>query len=214
LAADAAGNLFVSDGAKIFEIDSTTGILSHVAGNGITGFSGDGELAVKASFRDARSIALDRSGNIIVADTENCRVRRIDHTTGIIDTIARTGGIEENCPPQPGVIPWQLSPDDPVADVKGNVYFNEGSVGRVAEAGPSPDAPIIVAGTGEQGLSTDGIPAISARLNNPSGLAVDSAGNIFIADYVNNRIFRVDAKTKIITTAAGNGVPHRLDPQL
>jgi trimeric autotransporter adhesin len=214
LAADAAGNLFVCDGAKIFEIGSTTGILSHVAGNGTVGFSGDGELAVKASFRDVRSIAVDQSDNVIVADTENCRVRRIDHATGIIFTIARTGGIEQNCPPQPGVIPWQLSPDNPAVDAKGNVYFNEPSVGRVAEAGPSPDAPIIVAGTGEQGFSTDGILAISAQLHNPSGLAVDSAGNIFIADFVNNRIFRVDAKTKIITTVAGNGLPHRLDPEL
>lgn len=144
-------------------------------------------------------------------NTSQCRVRRVDHTTGIIETIARTGGPEENCPPQPGTIPWQLSPDDPVVDAQGNVYFDEPSVCRVAEVGTSPDNTIIVAGTGEKGSSGDGVPAISAQLNNPSGLAVDSAGNLFIADYVNNRIFRVDAKTKIITTVAGNGFPHRLD---
>lgn len=214
LAADASGDLFVSDGAKIFEIDSTSGAISHIAGNGTPGFSGDGGPAVDASFLDARSIALDRSDDIIVADTENCRVRLIDHSTGTIKTIARTGGIQENCPPQPGVIPWQLSPDDPIVDANGNVYFDEPSVGRVAEAGPSPDAPIMVAGIGEKGFSTDGIPAISAELDNPSGLAVDSAGNIFIADFENNRIFRVDAKTRIITTVAGNSLPHRHDSSL
>lgn len=216
LAIDPAGNLLISDGnqGKIFRIDSVNGTISRVAGNGEYGFSGDGGLAVDASFRLSKSIALDSAGNIFVADVENCRVRRIDQATGIIDTIAQSGGIRENCPPQPEVIPWQLSPDDPVADAKGNVYFNEPSVGRVARADAAIDRPVIVAGTGEKGFSGIGGPATSAKLNNPSGLAVDPAGNLFIADFVNNRIFRVDAKTKIITIVAGNGLPHRFDAEL
>jgi trimeric autotransporter adhesin len=211
LAVDSADNLLVSSGNSLFEIASTSGLVSRVAGNGTAGFSGDGGLAVNASFLDPRSIAFDPSGNIVVADVENCRVRRIDHATGIIVTVAQTGGLSQNCPPQKGVIPWQPSPDDPVVDPKGNVYFDEPSVGLVARAGATPEKPIIVAGTGEKGLSRDGCQATSAKLNNPSGLAVDSAGNLFIADFVNNRVFRVDAKTKTITTVAGNGLPHRFD---
>lgn len=216
LAVDPAGNLFVSDGnqEKIFEVDSVNGTISRVAGSGKTGFSGDGGPAVDASFYFSKSIALDSAGNIFVADVENCRVRRIDHATRLINTIAQSGGIKQNCPPQPNVIPWQLSPDDPVVDAKGNVYFDEPSVGRVARAGATPDRPIIVAGTGDQGFNGIGGPATSAKLNNPSGLAVDSSGNLFIADFVNNRIFRVDAKTKTITTVAGNGLPHRVDVEL
>jgi sugar lactone lactonase YvrE len=112
------------------------------------------------------------------------------------------------------VIPWQQSPDDPVVDSNGNVYFDEPSVGLIAKASAAPDRPVIVAGTGEKGLSGDGGGATSAKLNNPSGLAVDSAGNLFIADFVNNRIRRVDAKTKVITTIAGNGLPHRLNVEM
>jgi trimeric autotransporter adhesin len=216
LAVDPAGDLFISDGnqGKIFKMDSANGRISRVAGNGKRGFSGDGGPALDASFLLVKSIALDSAGNLFVADVENCRIRRIDRATGIIDTIARSGGIEQNCPPQPRVIPWQQSPDDPVVDAHGNVYFTETSVGRVALAGPIPDRPIIIAGTGDKGFSGIGGPATSATLNNPSGLAVDSVGNLFVADYVNNRIFRVDANTKRITVVAGNGLPHRLDVEM
>lgn len=214
LAIDSSDNLFVSDGGKIFEIDSASGALSVVAGNGRTGFSGDGDSAINASFRDLRSIAIDSAGNIIAADVENCRIRRIDHATAIIDTVALSGGIKENCPPQPGTIPWQMSPDDPVVDARGNIYFDEPSVGLVAQATSTPDRPRIVAGTGVQGFNGDGGAATSTQLHNPSGLVVDSAGNLFIADFVNNRIYRVDGKTQRIAIIAGNGLPHRLDIEM
>jgi NHL repeat len=213
LAVDSTNNLLISDGSqgKIFKLDSVNGTISRVAGNGKSGFSGDGGLAVDATFLVSKSIALDSADNIFVSDAENCRVRRIDHSTGIIDTIAQSGGPKENCPPQPNTIGWLPSTDDPAVDAKGNVYFDEPSVGIVAQAGASPDHPLTVAGTGNKGFSGVGGPATSATLNEPSGLAADSSGDLFIADFVNNRIFRVDAGTKKITTVAGNGLPHRLD---
>jgi sugar lactone lactonase YvrE len=216
LAIDSVGNLFISDGnqGKIFEVHAENGTISKVAGGGKSGFSGDGGPALDASFYFSKSIALDSAGDLFVADVENCRVRRIDRATGIINTIAQSGGTKENCPPQPHAIPWQLSPDDPVVDAEGHVYFTEPSVGRVARAGASPDRPIIVAGTDEKGFGGVPGPATSAKLNNPSGLAVDSSGDLFIADFVNNRIFRVDAKTKRIAIVGGNGLPHRLDLEL
>jgi trimeric autotransporter adhesin len=214
LAFDSSDNLFVSDGSKIFKIESANGALSAVAGNGRTGFSGDGDLATNASFRDLRSIAIDFAGNIIAADVENCRIRRIDHATAIIDTIAVSGGIKENCPPQVGTISWQQSPDDPVIDARGNIYFDEPSVGLIAQATSIPARPRIVAGTGAQGFNGAGGAATSAQLHNPSGLAVDTAGNLFIADFVNNRIYRVDGKTRRIAIIAGNGLPHRVDTQM
>jgi sugar lactone lactonase YvrE len=216
LAVDSEGNLFISDVGqhKIFKVSSAGGIVSRVAGNGKTGLSGDGASALDASFLFPASIALDSAGNVFVADTENCRIRRIDHKSGIIDTIVQTGGPEQNCPPQPGHIPWQPSPSDPAVDSQGNVYFVQGSEDVVARAGPDPEKQLIVAGNGERGFKGDGGPATAAKLADPSGLAVDSEGNLFISEYINNRIRRVDAKTKIITTVAGNGLPHRLDVEM
>ena len=216
LAVDSAGNLFISDGGqgKIFKVDPSSGTVSRVAGSGKAGFSGDGASALDASFRSLGSIALDPTGNLFVADSANCRIRRIDHQTGIIDTIAQTGGPHENCPPQPGAIPYQPSPSDPAVDLQGHVYFVQGSEDVVARVGPDPQKQSIAAGTGERGFGGDGGPATSAKLANPAGLAVDSEGNLFISEFVNNRIRRVDAKTGIITTVAGNGLPHRVDLEM
>jgi sugar lactone lactonase YvrE len=216
LGVDSAGNLFISDDGqhKVFKVDAANGIVSKVAGNGKGGFSGDGGPAVDASFLFSESLALDGAGNIFVADSENCRVRRIDFKTGVVDTIAQTGGPDQNCPLQPGHIPWQPSPSDPAVDSQGNVYFVQGSEDVVAQVGPDPKKQSIVAGTGERGFSGDGGPAAAAKLANPSGLVVDPEGNIFVSEFVNNRIRRIDAKTKIITTVAGNGLPHRFDVEM
>lgn len=84
----------------------------------------------------------------------------------------------------------------------------------VARVGPDREKQTIVAGNGERGFRGDGGPATAAKLANPAGLVIDSDGNLFISEYVNNRIRRVDAKTKIITTVAGNGLPHRMDVEM
>jgi sugar lactone lactonase YvrE len=216
LAVDLYGNLFIADSrqVKIFEVNSKSGVVSRVGGNGKAGFSGDEAPAVEASFLFPGSIALDLMGNMFVADSGNCRIRRIDHKTGIIDTIVQTGGPKQNCPPQPGVIPWQPSPSDPAVDSSGNVYFVKGSMDVVVRVGLNRETQSIVAGNGKRGFSGDGGAATDAMLANPSGLAVDSEGNLFISEFVNNRIRRVDAKTKKITTIAGNGLPHRIDVEM
>ena len=213
LAVDSDGNLFIADPVqgKIFKLSSATGSISKIAGSGKSGFSGDGGPAVDATFLFLSAIVFDTAGNIFLADTENCRIRRIDRKTGTIDTIAQTGGPADNCPPQPHVIPWQPSPYDPAVDGQGNIYFAQPSLDVVARVGLKPTIQSIVAGTGERGFSGDGGAATDAMIANPSGLAVDSDGNLYISEFVNNRIRRVDAKTKIITTVAGNGLPERLD---
>jgi NHL repeat len=90
----------------------------------------------------------------------------------------------------------------------------QGSEDVVARVDPDPEKQSIVAGTGKRGFIGDGGPATAAQLANPAGLAVDSGGNLFISEYVNNRIRRVDAKTRIISTVAGNGLPHRTDVEM
>ena len=216
LAVNSAGDLFMADAGqgKIFKVSSAEGVVSTVGGNGKTAFSGDGGPAVDASFLFTGSMAFDSAGNLFIADVESCRIRRIDQETGLIDTVAVTGGIEQNCPPQPGRIPWQPSPSDPAVDSTGNVSFVQGSEDIVACAGLRPETQSIIAGSRKRGFSGDGRVATKATFSSPSGLAVDSEGNIFISDFGNNRIRRVDAKTKIITTIAGNGLPHRLDVEM
>ena len=215
LAVDAHGNLFIADGSqgKIFKLDTDSGIIHLFAGTGRHGFAGDEGLALDASFNFPDNIAFDKSGNLIVADFENCRLRRIDHTTGRINTIAVTDEIGEKCSEIGNSKPGPF-PDDVVADSTGNIYFVEGAMDIILRIDAQTSVVSVFAGTGKRGFRGDGGPATSAELSNPSGLAVDSNGNVFIAEYVNNRIRRVDSKTRIITTVAGNGLPHRLDIEL
>ena len=105
-------------------------------------------------------------------------------------------------------------PSDLAVDAVGNVYFVEGAKDRIRKIDMKTGIISTVAGTGKKGFSGEGDLAIHARLNNPSGLAIDREGNLFICEYVNNRVRRVDSKTGIITTVAGNGLPHRTDIQL
>jgi len=213
LAVDFEGNLFAADGhqGKIFKIDKKSGTVVRYAGSGEFGYAGNEVLAVDASFRFPNSVATDKSGNLLVADFQNCRIRRIDRETGIIKTIAVTGGVEQNCldsmdNSRPG--PY---PSDPVSDFAGNVYFLEGAMDVVLRIDANTFAISTLAGNGHRGFSGDNGPATDAELANPSGLAVDLDGTVFIAEYVNNRLRRVDAKTKVITSVAGNGLPHRID---
>jgi DNA-binding beta-propeller fold protein YncE len=214
LAIDAQGNLFVSDGHqdKIFEIDAKTLTVHRFAGTGKFGYDGDGQSALHASFRFPAGISVDRDGNLIVADFENCAIRKIDGKTGLIKTIGRTE-TEQNCLAIGNSRPGPF-PSSPVSDMAGDVYFAEGAMDLVLELTSEASKVVPFAGNGNRGFSGDSGPATDAELANPSGLAIDPLGNVFISEYINNRVRRVDAKTRIITTVAGNGLPHRIDIQM
>jgi sugar lactone lactonase YvrE len=215
LAVDGDDNLFAADvhQGKIFKVDMKNGTVHHYAGNGKSGYGGDGGLAVNASFRFPQGVDIDRAGNLIVADFENCAIRKIDRETNIIKTLAVSGGPEQNCTGTPDNSRPGAFPSDPVSDSAGNIYFVEGALDFVMRIEADTSSLSVVAGNGSRGFTGDNGAASKAELANPSGLAIDLGGNIFIAEYVNNRVRRVDAKTKIITTIAGNGLPHRLDLQ-
>jgi sugar lactone lactonase YvrE len=145
--------------------------------------------------------------DIFVADYQNCRVRRIDHSTKIIQTIAGDGKCESR---GEGELATNASLNYPSAlaiDKLGNVFVMEGVyVKRI-----DPDGIITnYAGNGKKGFGGDGGQATDATIGT-SGIALDSDGNLYIAEFSNNRIRRVDAKTHIITTVAGNGKPFRID---
>ena len=203
VALDAVGNLYIADrnNQKVRKV-SASGIITTVAGNGVCcGFSGDGGAATNAQIYSPGALAVDTLGNLYIADELNQRVRRVS-PDGIISTVAGTGvqGYSGD-----GGLAVNAQLRDPIGvaiDSAGNLYIADST--RIREVSSNG---IIgtVAGTGGQGYSGDGGPAISAELNLLSGVTVDNSGNIYIADRQNNRVRKVSNQSGTITTTAGNG---------
>lgn len=191
VAADSKGNLFFPNGGTVLRLDALTGIITVVAGNGTNGFSGDDGLATNAQLSQPFGIAVDPEGNVYIADSGNNRIRKVSN--GVITTF----------------VPGLGSPTGVAVDAAGNLFVADTGNHRVVKIANG--VLTVVAGIGTPGFSGDGGPATAARLYNPSGVAVDSAGNLFISDSWNNRIREVANGT--ITTVAGDGaVPPGTNP--
>jgi streptogramin lyase len=178
-----------------------------IAGTVRRGFTGDGGPSVEASFSGLMGVAVNATGDIFVADFNNCRIRKIDSQTRLVSTVAGSGDCRSQGDDGPAKNADLSYPSAITCDKEGNLFFVEESfrIRRIDKHG------IIstYAGTGERGFSGDGGIATNARFEHPSGLAVDGKGNLYIADYLSNRIRRVDAVTRVITTVAGDGSPKR-----
>jgi sugar lactone lactonase YvrE len=205
VAVDSAGNIYIADtfNCVIRRVAASTGYISTVAGNGTRGYSGDGGTATIAELYMPTGVAVDTAGNIYFAD--NQRIRKVTASTGIITTVAGSGiqGYSGDGGPATRAElnwPWAVA-----VDAAGNIYFTDTDNQRIRKVAVSTGIITTVAGTGTAGYSGDGGPATSANLNSPFGIAVDAAGNIYIADYFNNRVRKVTASTGDISTVAGNG---------
>jgi sugar lactone lactonase YvrE len=205
MAVDAYGDLFTGDtfNNRIRKVD-INGIVTTVAGNGSTGYSGDGGPATNAALNAPNSVAVDRFGNLYFTDCFNQRVREV-HTNGIITTVAGNGSIGYSGDSGPAINASLNYPYGAGVDNSGNVFFGDVANNRLRKVDTN-GIITTVAGNGTSGYSGDGGPATNARLNYPTGTAVDSSGNLFIVDQNNNCIRKVDANG-IITTVAGNGTP-------
>ena len=193
---DGSGNLFVADsGAQvILRVDASNGTVTTVAGNGNAGYTGDGGPATSATFNLPQGVAVDASGNLFVADTSNNVVRRIDAASGIISTVAGNGssGSTDSVGDGGPATSASLSVPERVAvDGGSNLYIADVAHNRVRFVDQKTGIITTVAGNGGSGFSGDGGPATSASLNTPSDVAVDSLGNLFVADLWNNRIRKV-----------------------
>ena len=201
---DSSGNLFFADAStnRVRKVD-TAGIISSVAGTGERGFSGDGGPATEAQLYFPIALAVAPSGDLYLADRSNQRVRRID-TSGVISTIAGTG--ERGFGGDGGVATEaQLSNPTGIAiDTSGNVYVADSSNNRVRKIAPS-GIITTIAGTGERGSEGDGGPGTSAKIDGPSALAVDAAGNLYLAEHSQSRRIRKVAVGGVISTIAGKG---------
>ena len=208
VAVDGAGNLYIADSSnnRIRKVDAGE-VISTVAGDGTYGYGGDGGPAVAAQLRGPSGVAVDGAGNLYIADEFNHRIRKVD-AAGVISTVAGDGtrgygfggyGGDGG----PATAAQLSSPEGVAADGAGNLYIADRFNHRIRKV----DAGGVistVAGDGTRGYGGDGGPAVAAQLRGPSGVAVDGAGNLYIADYFNNRIRKVDA-AGVISTVAGSG---------
>ena len=257
---DGSGNLYVAESEHniVRKIDHASGIISTVAGNGTSGNAGDGGAAVDAMLNSPSSVCTDASGNLYVVDPFNNNIRKVD-ASGNITTFAGTGTSGFTGDGGPAIDAQVSFPGRIAADANGNVYVADrgnkrirmigtdgvintvvgmGGAGSLAENIPATDAytdPLGIAlnpqgdlviaengirirqvtsssgmintiiGNGSSGYGGDGGPAMLAQLNGPSAVVKHTDGNIYIADYGNSSIRKIDALTSTITTIAGNG---------
>ena len=174
--------------------------ITTIAGTPPRAPGGDGGPAVEAKLSSPAGVAVDGAGNVYIADWGNRRIRRVD-PSGIITTIAGTGESGSSGDGGPAVEAKLSSPAGVAVDGAGNVYISDPGDYRIRRVDPS-GIITTIAGTGVRGFIGDGGPAVEAKLDGPRGIAVDGAGNVYIADSGSNRIRRVDA-SGIITTIAG-----------
>ena len=203
VAVDAAGTLYIADtdNNRIRKV-TTAGVITTVAGNGLAGAGGDGGQAVFASLHSPHGVAVDAAGNLYIADTDNNRIRKVT-PAGIITTVAGTGISGHSGDGGPATAARLNYPVGVAVDAAGNLYIADTGNSRIRKVTPA-GVITTLAGTGIGGYSGDGGPATAAQLKYPFGVAVDAAGNLYIADSGNNSIRKV-TPAGIITTVAGNG---------
>ncbi len=203
---DLPGNLYIADGGnnRVRRV-TPDGTIGTVAGNGQSGFSGDGGPAASAQLFDPLAVTMDSAGNLFVADAGNNRIRKVT-PAGTISTVAGIaqlvsyGGFSGDG--GPAISAGLSEPEGLAVDAAGNLYIADFGNNRIRKVTPG-GIISTVAGNGQAGFSGDGGPAINAQLNNPTGVAVDAAGNLYIADFRNHSIRKVDT-TGTISTVAGN----------
>jgi RHS repeat-associated protein len=195
IAAASSGDIYIADNNRIRKVSQ--GIITTVAGNGESGFSGDGGDATAASLSSPSGVAVDASGDLYIADTQNHRIRKVSQ--GIITTVAGNGESGFSGDGGDATAASLYYPSGIAAASSGDIYIaTNNSIRKVSQG-------IIttVAGNGDYGFSGDGGDATAASLYFPSGVAVDALGDLYIADTYNHRIRKVSQG--IITTVAGNG---------
>jgi sugar lactone lactonase YvrE len=207
IAVDAAGNMFIADtgNQRVRKVAAGSGLISTVAGTGVAGFNFDGAAATTAQLNNPTAVLLDSGGNVIIADTGNHRIRRVDAVTGAISTVAGTGLPGYNGDGILATTAMLKSPAGIFLDPAGNLYIADTGNQRIRKITASSGSIATVAGTGSGGFNADGIIAINAQISAPAWVSLDGAGNIYIADTGNQRVRKIDVITGLIGTIAGTG---------
>jgi uncharacterized protein (TIGR03437 family) len=187
VAVDATGNLYIADlfNSRIRKVNAQ-GIITTFAGTGVDGYGGDNGPAIQARIDTPESVAVDRAGNVYIADSASAVVRRVD-TAGVITTFAGTGVDGYSGDGGQARLARLSSPRGVVAEAAGNIYVADAGNDRIRQVDPS-GMITTVAGNGQTGYNGDGIRASQASLFEPVGLTADAHGVVYIADSYNDRI--------------------------
>ena len=207
-ATDAAGNLYISDTGnnRIRKVDPVGNIITIAGSSEVAGLSGDGGLAVTAQISAPSAIAIDGAGNILFADTGNNAIREINAATGNISTIAGTlGSAGYNGDGHAATTALLSTPQGLAFDGSGNLYIADTGNNRIRKVDTSGTISTI-AGDGTAGYFGDGGAALSGQFDLPWSLAVAADGTLYIADFGNNRIRKIDPVSGTVSTVAGTGV--------
>lgn len=186
---------------SLFMAPALAGTITTYAGGGLS--TADNIPATAAQLITPQGLAVDLAGNLFIADFDAFVVRKVDAVTGIITTVAGNGTFGDLGDNGPATAASLAGPIDLAVDLTGNLYLIDYFNNRIRRVDAVTGTITAFAGNGQFGLLGDGGPATAASLNLPEGLAVDAAGNVYIADTANCAVRRVDAATGIITTIAG-----------
>ncbi len=201
VAVDSMNNVYIADSSAHVIRKVTSGTITTIAGiGGLNGYSGDGGPATNALLNLPNALAVDKAGNVFIADTNNCRIREINAITGIITTVAGTG----NCAFTGDGLATSNGVDYPegiTVDANDNLFIGDFSE-RVRWVAPN-GFMTTIAGSGANGYDGDGRLATLANLSEPAGVVLDAAGNILFSDYNNGRVRNISAFSAL-NTSVGN----------
>ena len=188
VAVDSGGNnLYIGDYLNNRVRKVNGGTITTVAGNGSPGYSGDDAAATSATLQPT-GVAIDGSGNLLIADPVNHSIRKVTISTGIITTLAGTGFPGFSGDAGPAAAAQLYAPNDVSTAANGDIYIADSANNRIRKITALTGVISTVAGNGTAGYSGDAGQATSAALNGPNGVVVDSSGKIYIADFNNNRV--------------------------
>lgn len=214
---DAVGNIYLAEQGNGFCVRkiNTSGIITTIAGTGTNGFSGDNGQATAAQLNAVSSICFDATGNLYISVFGGSRIRKVS-TAGIITTIAGTGAFASGGDGGLATSAQIYYPYGIVTDAANNIYFCESGNHKIRRIDAATGIITTVAGVGgglfAGGYAGDGGPAVSATLSNPSAIAIDASGNIFIGDYGNNVIRKITIGTTGLEDFSKNNYSSLLYP--
>ncbi len=207
VAVDHYGNIYIADtyNNRIRKISATTKLISTVAGTTSSGYNGDNISAITAQLNQPNSVCLDNAGNIYFTDQINNRVRKVAISTGNISTIAGSGSSGYMGDNGTAIYAQLNSPSGIALDANNNIYIADLNNHRIRKVTVSTGVITTIAGNGTGAYVEDGVAATLTSLSLPHDVFVTTAGHVFIADYGNGRIRKINASTGIISTVAGDG---------
>ena len=202
VALDAAGNIYIADysNQRVRKV-TASGIISTIAGTGTAGYSGDGAAATAAQLNQPLNIAVGPSGSVFISDNGNFRVRKIN-TSGIITTAIGTGSPGFSGDGGAATAAAIYGTYGITTDRSGNIYLGDNGNNRIRKI-TAAGVISTIAGDGTGGFAGDGGAATAAEIYNPIGVAVDTLGNVYIADNYNNRIRKVNFAGPVVAAISG-----------